>query len=117
MSVTETEFTPAPEYRPRTITVLAVLIAAAAGFSYLGAYAVANALKQAEVITWPAGTDPRPRWMVFGFTTLLSLFLAISILLRRMSRRQLKRIDELAEQAAEETRGGDQPFFTASSEH
>jgi hypothetical protein len=117
MSVTESEYTPAPEYRPRTITVLTVLIAAAAGFSYLGAYAVANALKQAEVITWPAGTDPRPRWMVFGFATLLALFLAISILLRRMSKRQLRRIDELAEEAAEETRGGDQPFFTAKSEH
>src|SRR5687767_2061526 len=99
MSVTEAEYTPAPEYRPRTITVLAMLIAAAAGFSYLGAYAVANALRAAEVITWPAGTDPRPRWMVFGFTTLLGLFLAISILLRRMSKRQLRRIDELADSA------------------
>jgi hypothetical protein len=38
----------------------------AAGFSDLGAYAVANALRAADVITRPAGTDPRPRWMVFG---------------------------------------------------
>jgi hypothetical protein len=106
MSLTETEFTPAPEDRPRTVTVLAVLIAAAAGFSYLGAYAVANALRAADVITWPTGTDPRPRWMVFGFTTLLSLFLAASILLRRMSKRQLKRLDDLADDT-EEFRIGD----------
>lgn len=106
MSLTETEYTPATEVRPRTITVLAMLIAAAAGFSYLGAYAVANALRAADVITWPTDSDPRPRWMVFGFTSLLALFLAMSIIFRRLSRKALSNIDALADQT-EEFRIGD----------
>lgn len=115
MSVTETEFTPAPEVRPRTITVLVVLVAAAAGFSYLGAYAVANALKSADVINWSPDADPRPRWMIIGFTSLLSLFLGLSVIMRRVSKRQLKRIDELSEQT-EEFRISGQGFFTEKSE-
>ena len=96
--------------------MLVVLIAAAAGFSYLGAYAVADALRTAEVITWPADADPRPRWMVFGFTTLLALFLAMSVVMRRVSKRQLRRIDELSEDTAESPLTA-QGFFTEKSDH
>ena len=115
MGLTETEFTPATPLRPRTITVLAMLVAAAAGFSYLGAYAVANALRAAEVITWPADADPRPRWMIVGFTSLLGLFIGLSLIFRRMSKRQLRSIDALADEA-DEIPASSQGFFTAKSE-
>ena len=116
MSLTETEFTPATPLRPRTVTVLGMLIAAAAGFSYLGAYAVANALRAADVITWPDHADPRPRWMVFGFTSLLALFILLSLIFRRMSKRQLRSIDALADEA-DEAPVTSQGLLTAKSEH
>src|SRR5688500_17680035 len=54
--------------RPRTLTVLGLIAAAALVFSYLGAYALADALVSAEVLqAWPRDSDPRPRWMLVGF--------------------------------------------------
>jgi hypothetical protein len=84
--------------KPNTLTVLALLAAAAATFSYLAAYAVANALVTADVLSaWPRDHDPRPRWFVTGFVTLLGLFLAAATAARFLSQRQLRRIDEMSD--------------------
>ena len=84
--------------RPRTLTVLGVLVVAAGVLSYLGAYAVTNALLAAEVLErWPAGTDPRPRWLLTCFVSLLLGFAAAAMLFRVVSRRQLRRLDALAD--------------------
>ena len=44
---------------------------------------------------WAPGSDPRPRWMLFGFAGLLALFSGAAALFRGASARQLKRIDEM----------------------
>lgn len=88
---------------PRTATVLALLAAAALTFSYLGAYAASDALVAADVLSrWPAGTDPRPRWMLGGFAVLMGLFVVAAVFARFVSRRQLRRIDAMAEEAGGE---------------
>ena len=82
--------------RPKTLTVVAMLIAAALILSYLMAYAVTNALVAAEVVSrWPPGSDPRPLRMCFGFIALMTAFTLVASLAQWMSRRQLKRIDEM----------------------
>ena len=84
--------------RPRTLNVLIILAVVALIFSYLGAYAVTNALVLAEMITpWPPGRDPRPVWMLSGFGGLLATFTLTALLFRWFSRRQLKRLDALAD--------------------
>lgn len=84
--------------RPHTLTVLLLLIAAAATFSYLGAYAVSDALVNADVLPhWSPGADPRPGWMLSGFGVLLLTFLTVAGAARFFSRRQLRKIDEMAE--------------------
>jgi hypothetical protein len=88
----------AAQPRPRTITVLGMLAAVALVFSYLGAYALANALVAADVIqAWPRESDPRPRWMLMGFVSLLGTFLLVGALFKWISRRELKQIDEMME--------------------
>jgi len=84
--------------RPRTITVLGMLTAAALVFSYLGAYALADALVAAEVLqAWPRESDPRPRWLLVGFVSLLGTFLVVGALFKWMSRRELQQIDQMME--------------------
>jgi len=57
------ETPPPPQATPRALTVLAMLALAALTFSYLGAYAVTNALVAENVISpFAQGRDPRPRW-------------------------------------------------------
>lgn len=91
-------FVPAPEARPRTLTVLMLLSVAALVFSYLGAYALTGALAAADVISqWPPDADPRPRNMLFGFVALLVLFTMTAGGFRLLSSRQLRRIDAMAE--------------------
>jgi hypothetical protein len=95
----EDSASPAAEQpRPRTITVLGMLAAVALVFSYLGAYALANALVAAEVIqAWPRESDPRPRWMLVGFVSLLTTFLIVGAVFKWISRRELRQIDEMME--------------------
>ncbi len=83
--------------RPRTATVLVLLIGAALTLSYLGAYALTNALLTAELISpWPTSEDPRPRYFLTGFLGLSGLFIITCGLFRLMSWRQLRRIDAMA---------------------
>jgi hypothetical protein len=95
--VVEQQFSEALEPpRPKTLTVVAMLIAAALILSYLMAYAVTNALVAAEVVSrWPPGSDPRPLRMCFGFIALMTAFTLAASIAQWMSRRQLKRIDEM----------------------
>ena len=87
-----------PARGPRTVNVLVLLLVVAAVFSYLGAYAGTNALLKAELIErWPAGHDPRPKWMLFGFVGMLAALLLIGVLLRWSSNRQLRRLDAMEE--------------------
>lgn len=85
--------------KPRTITVVGLLALTSLTFSYLGAYAVSGALVQTEVMRrWRPDADPRPRWLVMGFCVLLAIFMCAGGLVRFLSRRQLKQIDEMAEE-------------------
>ena len=89
---------PSPS-KPRTTTVLALLTLAALTFSYLGAYAVAGALVDSDVLPhWLPGHDPRPQWMACLFIALLGVSLLVSVVARFLSRRQLSRIDAMAEE-------------------
>jgi hypothetical protein len=86
------------DVKPRTATVLGLLVLTSLTISYVGAYAVSGALKRAEIIRpWPPGTDPRLRWLLIGFVVLLASFGGIAALVRYLSRRQLRQIDEMAE--------------------
>jgi len=85
-----------PAERPRTITVLGFLVISAATLSYLGAYAMTNALVAADLIkAWPKDHDPRLKWFLLGFVTLVTLFAGIGALFRFFSSRHLKKIDEM----------------------
>lgn len=87
---------PAEPARPRTLTVLGLLVGSAAIISYLAAYALTNALVAADFLSrWQPGHDPRPRRMLIGFTALLAVFGSIAGLVRWTSRRQLRSIDEM----------------------
>jgi hypothetical protein len=96
----EPDFESAPAApRPRTATVLGFLAAAAAIFSYLGAYAMVSALLKAEMLKpWPPTHDPRPKWFAISFAILLCLFFLVGMAARSSSGRQLRRIDEMDEE-------------------
>lgn len=80
------------------MTVLALMATAALTFSYLGAYAVADTLVRADILSpWQPGPDPRPRWMCYGFLFCMSLSLMAAGLFLTASRRQLNRIDAMAD--------------------
>ncbi len=91
------ETTPLPiPPRPRTISVLVFLAVVAVIFSYLIAYAAANALVSAEVIApWAKGSDPRPKWFGASFLIVMSGFMMLGTFARIVSRRQLRTIDEM----------------------
>jgi hypothetical protein len=95
----DAESGPSPEVaRPRTITVLGVLVAAALLLSYLGAYAFTNAMVSAELIKpWDAANDPRPKWLLAGFAGLMTVFVLLGAAFRFASRRQLQSIDATAD--------------------
>jgi hypothetical protein len=95
------EAAPAASARPKTMTVLGLLAGTAAILSYLGSYAMANALVSAEFLKpWPPGHDPRPKWFAIGFVVLISLFVGVGVAFRLLSARHLKKIEamELAEE-------------------
>ncbi len=90
---------PTRERKPRTVTVLALLVIAALSLSYLGAFAVADALVAAGVLpAWPRSADPRPRWMMNGFLYLLCTFVGLALAFRFLNRRQLRQIDAMADE-------------------
>jgi uncharacterized RDD family membrane protein YckC len=92
----ETTETPPPQQRPRTITVLVMLVAVAIFFSYLAAFALSSALVSAELITpWAKVDDPRPRWFLIAFLIQLGLFVTIGVIARLASWRQLRSIDAM----------------------
>lgn len=85
--------------KPRTTTVLGLLALTSLTFSYLGAYAVSGAMVSAEMIRpWPPGSDPRPKWLAIGFGLLLACFLCLGGVARCLSKRQLRRIDEMVQE-------------------
>jgi hypothetical protein len=95
MDNVEFETTPAPQ-RPKTATVLGLLAGVAATLSYLGTYAMANALVSAEVLKpWPSDHDPRPKWFAVSFVLLAGLFAAIGGVARHASARGLKQIEQM----------------------
>ena len=84
---------------PRTTTVVVFLAAFAVVMSWLSCYAVPNALIASDVMKpfSREGVDPRPRWMVTAF---IGIFLGsglLAMLFRWISRRQLRRIDSIAD--------------------
>jgi hypothetical protein len=83
----------------RTGQALAWLLAASAVLSFLGSYAMSDALVKAEVIPgWPANADPRPRWMLTGFVALTGGFALVGGLARWLAGRQLRSIDAMADE-------------------
>ena len=81
---------------PRTLTVLGLLAVTALTFSYLGSYAVTNALVANEVMRpWSDGQDPRPRWLVTGFCVLMLAFVLVGGFFRVLGRRELKQIEAM----------------------
>lgn len=83
---------------PRTATVMVFLAAGAVILSYLGVYALTNALVTAEVIApWRPGADPRPRWMLQTFGAVFCGLALVGFLMRWWSNRQLRAIDASAD--------------------
>jgi hypothetical protein len=86
------------EPRPRVLTVVALVLGAAAVVSYLVAYAMTGALVSAEVIQpFAPGNDPRPRWLATTFVLLCAILAAVALVLRWLSVRQLHEIDRMNE--------------------
>ena len=82
----------------KTCFAIGVLLVTAGMFSYLLAYAMTDALATAQVLPrYQSDNDPRPMWMVRAFVCLTSMFMAVGGLARLLSRRQLKRIDAMAD--------------------
>ena len=83
----------------KTCGVLGLLMLTSLLFSYLLAYAVSDALATAKVLPrWTSEYDPRPMWLVRSFISLTFTFLALGGVARILSRRQLRRIDAMADE-------------------
>lgn len=83
--------------------VLGLFTAAAGLISYLATYAFTEALVKAEFLAnWSPDHDPRPRRFFISFTLLISLFGAVTGLLRLLGR-QKDLQDELKDDSAEES--------------
>lgn len=84
--------------RARTGTVIVFLAAFAMILSYIIVYAVPNALIAADVLSpRPAGGDERPMMLLRTFFTLFGIFVAVGAVFCWASRRQLRRIERMAE--------------------
>lgn len=98
MEMMELDQDSASQRAPRTATVLVFLAAFAVIVSYLGVYAVSNALISADLISaWPHEADPRPGWMLRTFLGLFGTFGTVGMMFKLVSYRQLKRIDAMAD--------------------
>src|SRR5688500_7224731 len=96
--MTEQDTIAGAERPPRKLTVLGFLALTALTFSYLGSYAVTNALVAEHVIQpWTRANDPRPRWLITGFCVLMLVFMVGGELLKRWGRSDFKAIDEMAD--------------------
>jgi hypothetical protein len=96
--MSEQQDTIAAQRPPRTLTVLGLLALTALTFSYLGSYAITNALVAEHLIQpWSRTHDPRPRWLITGFCVLMLTFMVTGELLRRWGRSDFKAIDEMAD--------------------
>jgi len=88
-------------HQPRTITVVGVILAASLAFSYLLAYPVLDALASHGVISpaAPAAHDEifRLRCLFYIFLATMALLMLIAALFRWASRRQMSRIDAMAD--------------------
>jgi hypothetical protein len=93
----DSEFNAAPcPRRPRTITVLGLLTVAAAVLSYLGSYAMTNALVAADVLhPWPVDRDPRPQWFCITFVVLISAFVTIGSVGRMAITRHMRQFEKM----------------------
>jgi hypothetical protein len=93
------EEVPQVQRKPRTLIVLCMLVVAAGTFSYLWAYALPDALINADILArWPDGSDPRPRRLGTAFAGMMGLFLSMGALARFLSARQMRRIDAMGEE-------------------
>src|SRR3954465_12747142 len=96
----DTDVQGAEPRRANTPTVLVMLSAAAITFSYLWAYALTDALVKAGLLwPWQPGADPRPGRMLVSFVLLTSIFVSVASVARFMSRRQLRRIEQMGDEA------------------
>jgi hypothetical protein len=85
-----------PDMRPRTSSVLVLLVVAAGLFSYIGAYPMTTALATANLIApITSAHDPRPIWAGSAFVAILGCVGFVALVLRFVSGRQLKRIDTM----------------------
>jgi len=84
------------EAKPSISVVVGLLAGAAIIASYLFAYCLINALVAADVISrWQPNHDPRPKFFLGAFVTMLALFSGVGFMARTVSRRQIKTIDEM----------------------
>ncbi|QOV87396.1 hypothetical protein [Humisphaera borealis] len=90
---------PPPPRKPRTLHVLLMLVIAAAAFSYLWAYALPDVLIANDLLPrWPDGTDPRPRRLGIAFAGVMGAFLALGMMARIVSSRQMRSIDAMGDE-------------------
>lgn len=99
---------PEPPAKPSTITVLLLLAATAAVVSYLGAYALRDALARANLLHPAAGArDMRLFWAVVTFTAQMAAFLCVALVMRVLSWRQFRRIDQISDPDTKGEQPGD----------
>jgi len=87
-----------PETRPRASAVIALLMVASGLFSYIGAYPMTTALAGANLISpITKEHDPRLIWAGSAFVAMQMGILVLAVVMRFVSRQQLKRIDTMDE--------------------
>lgn len=97
-SLADEDRPPVPQSKPSTITVVMLLMSMAAVFSYLGAYALRDALIRSNMIHPTAGArDTRLFWAIAAFTGQMIAFLCIAVFMKFLSWRQFRRIDQMLE--------------------
>jgi len=85
--------------RPKTVTVLGLILLTALALSWLGSYALSNVLVNAGLISaWPADHDPRPMRLAVSFGCLMILLLLLAGVVRYSSKRQMERIEGMEEE-------------------
>ncbi|MGF1635194.1 MAG: hypothetical protein ACFCVE_15185 [Phycisphaerae bacterium] len=85
--------------RPNGLFVLAVVVLAAGLASYLISYGLADTLIAAELLKPAVGSDPRPRWLVLTFASVMSAAGFMWLLGRVLAGRQVRKLDAICEEA------------------
>jgi hypothetical protein len=89
--------TPAVD-RPKTISVLVVLLVTAVVLSYLVGYALPQVLVLNNVMApWPEYDDPRRRWMALSLFTVLTSYMVLWGFFRLLGAMQFRRIDAMTQ--------------------